>query len=101
MGKKCNDKNSKGKIQNFIKSTKTNSPIGYSGAKSLAPIGNRFLYIEKSSNNHGINIFYSFERTDTIPISNMAFCYNSFSILTNEKKSIGRFRNQLLSEGNT
>ena len=31
---KCNDKNNNGKIQNFIKSMKTNSPTGYSGATS-------------------------------------------------------------------
>ena len=37
---KCNDKNNNGKIQNFIRSTKTNSPTGYSGATSLPPIGN-------------------------------------------------------------
>ena len=48
---KCNDKNNGGKIQNFIKSTKTNSPSGYSGAESLPPIGNSFMYIETSSNN--------------------------------------------------
>ena len=56
---KCNDKKNSGKIQNFIKSTKTNSPTGYSGATSLPPIGNSFLYIETSSNNHGNNVFFS------------------------------------------
>ena len=41
---RCNDKNKNGKIQNFIKSTKTNSPTGFSGAESLPPIGNSFMY---------------------------------------------------------
>ena len=40
---KCNDKNNNGKVQNFMKSTKTNSPTGYSGAESLPPIGNTFM----------------------------------------------------------
>ena len=56
-----NDKNNNGKIQNFIKTTKTNSPTSYSGATSLPPIGNSFMYIETSSNNHGNNVFVSFE----------------------------------------
>ena len=44
----CNDKNNNGKIQNFIKSTKSNSPTGDSGATSLPPIGSAFMYIEKA-----------------------------------------------------
>ena len=42
-GIKCNEKNNNGKIQNLIKSTKTNSPTGYSGATSLPPISNSFM----------------------------------------------------------
>ena len=68
---KCNNNN--GKIQNFIKSTKTNSPTGFSGATSLPPIGNSFVYIETSSNNYDKNVFVSFERTDIIQISNITF----------------------------
>ena len=99
---KCNDKNNNGKIQNFIKSTKTNSPTGYSGAASLPPIGNNFMYIETSSNNHGNIVFVSFERTDIIQFSNITFFYNRFSNLTNDSlKSMGRFRYQLLLEENT
>ena len=99
---KCNDKNNNGKIQNFIKSTKTNSPTGYSGATSLPPIGNSFMYIETSSNNHGNNVFVSWERIDIIQISNKTFYYKRFSILTNDSlKSMGRFRTQLLLEDNT
>ena len=78
--KKCNDKNSAGKIQNFIRSTKTNSPTGDSGATSLPPIGGSFMYKEISSNNLGYNVFVSFERTDIIQIFNITFHYNRFSI---------------------
>ena len=68
---------------------------------ALPPIGNSFMYIETSSSNHGNNVFVSWERTD-IQITNKTFCYNSFSILTNNSlKSMGRFRIQLLLEDNT
>ena len=99
---KCNDKNSSGKKQNFLKSTKTNSPTGCSGAESLPPIGNSFLYFEATSNIHGNNVFVSFERTDIIQISNITFYYNRFSFLTNDSlKSMGCFRIQLLLEDNS
>ena len=68
---KCNDKNNNGKIQNFMKSTKTNSPTVYSGAEPLPHIGNKFLFIETSSNIHGNKVFSSFERTGAIQISNI------------------------------
>ena len=98
----CNDKNNNGKIVSFIKSTKTNSPTADSGATSLPPIGDGFMYIETSSDNHGNNVFCSFERTDIIQITNITFYYNRFSILTNNNlKAMGRFRIQLLSEDNT
>ena len=55
------------------------------------------MYIETSSNNHGDNVFVSWERTDIIEISNITFYYNRFSILTNDNlKNMGRFRFQLL-----
>ena len=99
---KCDDNNGNGKISNFVKSTKTNSPSSYSGATSLPPIGNSFMYIETSSNNHGPNVFVSWERTDIIQITNITFYYNRFSILTNDNlKNMGRFRIQLLLEDNT
>ena len=98
----ANDRNNNGNIHNFVKSTKTHSPTGFSGAESLPPIGNSFMYIETSSNNHGNNVFVSFERTDIIQINNITFYYNRFSILTNDSlKSMGRFRIQLLLEDNT
>ena len=45
---KCNDKNNSGKIENPIKSTKTDSPTSYSEAELLPPIGNSFVYTETS-----------------------------------------------------
>ena len=78
---RCNDKNSNGKIQNFIRSSKSNSPTSDSGATALPPIGDSFMYIETTSNNHGSNnIFVSWERTDIIQIRNITFYYNRFSI---------------------
>ena len=100
---KCNNINNISKVGDFIKSTKTISPTSFSGATSLSPIGNSFMYIETSSNNHGHErVFVSLERTDIIQISNITFYYNRFSILTNDNlKNMGRFRIQLLLDDNT
>ena len=95
---KCNDKKNNGKIQNFIKSTKTNCLTGDSRAKSLLSIDDSFMYIETSSNNNGENVFVSFERTDIIQISNILFYCNRFS--AGGTKSMGRFRIQLLLDDN-
>ena len=96
---KCNDKNIAGKIQNFIKSTITNSPTSNTGATSLPPIGNSFIYIETSGNNSGSsNVFVSWERTDNIQISNITLYYNRFS---DHNPSMGKFRVQLLLKDNT
>ena len=98
----CNDRNNSGKITNFIKSTKTSSLTGFSGATSLPPIGKAYMYKETSSNNNGNNVFCSFERTDIIQITNITFHYNGFSILSNDiLKAMGRCRIQLLLEDNT
>ena len=98
----CNDKSNIGKIPNFIKSTKTKSPTGDSGAKALPLFGDAFMYLETSSDSHGDNVFVSWERIDTIQITNVTFCYNRLSILTNDNlKSMRRFRIQLLLEDNT
>ena len=71
-------------------------------ATSLPPIADSFKYIETSSNNHGNNVFVSFERTDKNQISNISFYYKRFSILTNDSlKSLGRFKIQLLVDDNT
>ena len=96
------DKNGNGKLNNILKSTKTSSPTGQTGATSLPPIGTSFMFIETSSGGHGNNVFVSFERTDIIKITNITFYYNRFSILTNDSlKSMGRFRIQLLLKDNT
>ena len=79
---KCNDKKN-GNIHHFARLTKANSATSHSGAKNLPPIGNRFMYIETSSNIHGKNIFASFERIDIIQITNITFYYSRFQILTN------------------
>ena len=98
----CNDKNNNGKIKNFIRATKTNSPTGDSGTTSLPPIASAFMYIETSSNKNGDNVFVSFQRTDVIQITKIPFFYNRFSVLTNDSlKSMGRFRIQLFLEDNT
>ena len=70
---------------------------------SLPAVGNSFMYIETSSNNHGHErVFVSWQRTDIIQISNNTFYYNRFPILKIEsKKSMVRFRIQFLLEDNT
>ena len=89
-------------MQHFIPSTKVNSPTFHSGATSLPPIGNSFMYIEISSSNHGKSVFVSFEGTDVIQISNITFYYNRLPILTDDSlKTMGRFTIQLLLEDNT
>ena len=40
---KCNDKINSGKIQSFMKSTKTSSPSSHSGAESLPSFGDAFM----------------------------------------------------------
>ena len=58
------------------------------------------MYIETTSNNHGNNVFVSFERTDIIQITNITFYYNRFSISDINFRSMGRFRIQLLLDDN-
>ena len=94
-----NDRNNAGKTQKFIRLTKANSPTPKSGATSLPPIGDSFMYIETSSNNQGENVFCCFERIDIIQISNISFYFNRFS--TSDVKAMGRFRIQLLLGDNT
>ena len=94
---KCNDRNNKGKIQNFIRSSINTTPSPDTGSINLPPIGNAYMYIETSNNNHGLNVYCSRERTDIIQISNISFYYNRFSGDENNK-AMGRFRVQLLKE---
>ena len=99
---KCHDKNNAGKIQNFVKSTKTYVPSSHSRATSLPPIGSASMYKETSSNNQGSNVFVSWERSDFFQITNITFYYNKFSNLTDDNiKKMGRFGIQLLLEDNT
>ena len=66
----------------------------------MPPIGDSFMHIETSSNNHGDNVYCSFERIDIIQISNISFYYNKFSG-DGDHKAMGRFRIQLILEDNT
>ena len=60
------------------------------------------MYIETSSNNHGPKVFVSWERTDSIQISNITFYHNRFPILTDDNlKKMVRFRIKLLLDDNT
>ena len=97
----CKDRNDNGKINNFIKSTKTNSPTGDSGAESLPPIGNSFMYIETSSNNNGFYTYVKLIRTDIIQISNISFYYNRFSSYDLDLRAMGRFSIDNLLDDNT
>ena len=97
----CRDRNNNGKLNNFIKSTKTTSPTADSGATSLPPIGLAFMFIETTSNNHGDNVYVSFERSDIIQIRNITFYYNRFSINDESLRAMGRFQIQLLLDDNT
>ena len=92
----CKDRNNNGKVNNFIKSTKSSSPTGMSGAEGLPPIGNAFMYIESSGNNNGDYTFVRLIRTDIIQISNISFYYNRFSSSDNSLRGMGRFRIDLL-----
>ena len=70
---KCNDKNNKGKITIFIKSSISTTPSPDTGSNNLPPIGKSYLYIETGANNYGSNVYCSFERTDIIQISKISF----------------------------
>ena len=97
---RCNNKNNQSISSDFIKSTKTYSPTNETGATILPPIGNAFMCLETSPNNHGNNTFVTFERTDIIQISNISFYYNRFSISDENLRAMGRFKVLLLLENN-
>ena len=78
----CNNKKNNMELSNFIKTTRTKSPTGNTGASTLLPIGTGFMYMETSGDSHANNVFVSFERTDIIQITKITFLYNRFSILT-------------------
>ena len=87
----CNNVNGTGKLGDFVKSTQSSSPTGDSGCKFFkSTIGTAFMYIETSSNNHGSDVYCSWERIDLIHISNVTFYYNRFSTSDAFKKSYGK-----------
>ena len=92
------DKNNNAKINNFIKSTKTQPPTENSGATELPPIGNSFMYLESSGNNNGNNTYVRLIRTDIIQITDISFYYNRFSISDENLRAMPRFRIQILLE---
>ena len=94
----CKDKNNNARINNFIKSTKTQSPTENSGATELPPIGNSFMYLESSGNNKGDNTYVKLIRTDIIQITSISIYYNRFSISDENLRAMPRFRIQILLE---
>ena len=53
----CNHRNNSGKLTNFIRVTESRSPTPNSGATSLPPIGDTFMYMKTSQNNYAQNFF--------------------------------------------
>ena len=94
----CRDRYNNAKINNFIKSSKTQSPTENSGATVLPPIGSSFMYLESSGNNNGDNTYVILSRTDIIQITNISFYYNRFSISDENLRGMPRFRIQILLE---
>ena len=82
---KCNDKNKKGKITIFVKSSKTNTPRGSAGAAQIPTIGYSNLYSETSGEKLGSNVFDSFERTDIMQISNITLPIEDCQIQKNSQ----------------
>ena len=97
----CKDRNGNSKINNFIKSTKTNSSTDDSGATALPPIGNSFMYLETSGVNNGNYTYVRLTRTDIIQITNISFYYNRYSISDENLRAMPRFRIQILLENDT
>ena len=94
----CKDRNNNAKINNFVKSTKTESSTADSGATALPPIGTSFMYLESSGVNNGASTFLILTRTDIIQITNISFYYNRFSISDENLRAMPRFRVQILLE---
>ena len=94
----CKDRNNNSKINNFIKSTKTQSSTEDSGATALPPVGNSFMYLETSGVNHGEGTYAILTRTDIIQVTNISFYYNRYSISDANLRAMPRFRIQILLE---
>ena len=96
----CNDRNNNGNMTIVVRATKTITHTGNSGATSLPPIGQSFMYIETSSNkSDSDSVFCSFERIDKIQLSNFIFYYFRFSSSDPNLRAMGRFRIQILFNG--
>ena len=95
---KCNDKINRGKILSFRKSSELNTPTGSTRPTCPSPIGDSFLYVETSSNIHGTNVYFSFERTDILQLSEVSFCYKKY-LGESVHKGLVRLRIQLVSAG--
>ena len=96
----CKDRNGNGKVNNFIRSTKSSSPTGDSGATSLPPIGNSFMYIESSGNNNK-EAYVKLIRTDIIQITNISFYYNRYSSSDENLRAMGRLSISILLDDNS
>ena len=94
----CKDKYNNAKINNSIKSTKSQSRTEYSGATQLPPVGKSFIYLESSGNNNGDNTYVRLIRTDIIQITNIKFYYNRFSMSDENLRAMPKFRIQILLE---
>ena len=79
---------------------KTSFPTSNSGATSLSPLKDSFMYIERSANDCRANVFFcTFERTNVFQKRSFRFYCTRF--LAGSSKSMGRFRIQLLLSDNT
>ena len=94
----CKDRNNNGKVNNFVKSTKSSSSTADSGATTLPPKGSGFMYIESSGNNNGNYTYVRLIRTDIIQITKKTFHYNRYSIDDENLRAMGIFRIDLLKD---
>ena len=100
LNDKCSDKNGSGKTQNFLRSTETSPRQGKSGTTSQPPIGSLFMDLEPGAIIYEPKVYFSFQRTDMIDISNISFNHNRYST-GSSNQSMGRIRLQLLLDDNT
>ena len=75
---KYNDKNNSSNLQTIEESPKATTSTTNTGATSLPPIGDSFMFVEKSGTNIGQKFSGSFERTDFIQISNVCSFITAF-----------------------
>ena len=68
----------------FKNSSRTSCPTPNSGATSLPPIGDSFMFLGKLRKNFGHNVYISFEKAANIQTSNIVFYYIRFSTGTSK-----------------